>query len=174
MLRTASTVCLAAWTAFLAIGAMRLLIEAGALPAGLQTLGDELMLMARQGGPVGIDASAVLAFSGLLVAIAIVLGASIVRLNSWHRPIAATGEQTAMAGLAAIFAFWLSAEIAGSPIATLFGSGSGVCLALAVTLGALVFDHMMHADESESDEAFEAVMRRIENRSNGNNDNGDL
>ena len=33
---------------------------------------------------------------------------------------------------------------------------------IGATLGALVFDHAIYADETESDEAFDYVMRKIE------------
>ncbi|MER0238107.1 hypothetical protein [Fulvimarina sp. MAC8] len=164
MLRTASTVCLSAWTAFLALGTTRLLIEAQVFPAGVQPALEELLGMIRQGEALGVGVSGAEPFAALLVAIGVVFGISILRLNSCDRHLAASGEQVAVAGLVAIFAFWLSATLAGSPVAELFGSGTGVCLALAFTLGALLFDHMMQADESESDEAFEAILRQIENQ----------
>ncbi|MEN3791303.1 hypothetical protein [Fulvimarina sp. MAC3] len=164
MLRTASTVCLSAWTAFLSLGAARLLIEAQVFPAAMQPRLDDLLAMMRQGDALGVSAVGAEPFAALLIAIGVVFGVSIFRLNSHDRDEAGSGEQAAGAGLAAIFAFWLSAIVAGSPVAGLFGSGAGVCLALAFTLGALLFDHMMQADESESDQAFEAIMRQIENQ----------
>lgn len=165
MLRTASTVCLSAWAAFLSLGSARLLIEAQVFPASLQPRLDEWLGMIRQGEALGMNGSGAEAYAALLAAIAVVLGISILRLNSFDRHVASGGEQAAVAGLAGLFAFWLSATFAGSPVAALFGSGTGVCVALAFTLGALLFDHLMQADESESDQAFEAIMRQLENQS---------
>ncbi|EAU40513.1 hypothetical protein FP2506_04771 [Fulvimarina pelagi HTCC2506] len=172
MLRTASTVCLSAWTAFLSLGVVRLLVEAEFFPTGIQLRLDELVAILRQGETLGVGTTEAVPFAALLLAVGIVLGSSIFRLNSFDPRIAASGERAAVAGLTAVFAFWLSATIAGAPVAALFGSGTGVCFALAFTIGALLFDHLMQADESESDEAFEAILRRVERRAGSDRNDG--
>ncbi|RFC66408.1 hypothetical protein DYI37_02905 [Fulvimarina endophytica] len=161
MPRTASTVCLCAWTTFLIVGAFRLLAEAQLFGA-LQDRMNGILELVRQGDALGVSASSAEVYAVLLIALAIVLMGAVIRLNSQFRSASIAGERAAMGALAALFAFWLSATVAGSEVAPLFGSGTAFCFALAATFGALLFDHAMTADESESDEAFAQVMAELE------------
>lgn len=162
MRRTASIVLMCAWGSFAFIGALRLLAEGGIFPESLQLQLEALLDVLVLGERIDVDSTSAVSFAGLLFGVVALIGASVRDLASEGASVAERGERLAAVSLTALFAFWAAAAMAGSPAADLFGSGSALCFAFAATLGALVFDHAIYADETESDEAFDYVMRKIE------------
>ena len=141
MRRTASIVLMCAWGSFAFIGALRLLAEGGIFPESLQLQLEALLDVLVLGERIDVDSTSAVSFAGLLFGVVALIGASVRDLASEGASVAERGERLA---------------------ADLFGSGSALCFAFAATLGALVFDHAIYADETESDEAFDYVMRKIE------------
>ena len=140
MRRTASIVLMCAWGSFAFIGALRLLAEGGIFPESLQLQLEALLDVLVLGERIDVDSTSAVSFAGLLFGVVALIGASVRDLASEGASVAERGER----------------------LADLFGSGSALCFAFAATLGALVFDHAIYADETESDEAFDYVMRKIE------------
>ena len=157
MRRMASLFTLSAWTGFLGVCAGRVALSnmgGGPEPDHLAaSLASDSLLM---------DPTSAFLFVTFLAALALSLAAGMLCLSS-HEPLRVRqGEGLASAGLVATFIFFTAAGFSGAPIASLSGGGAGFTFAIAVTFAALVFDHMMLAEDKQGDEAFEAVMRALD------------
>ena len=164
MRRIASSFSLAGWAGFTALGAVRILIEAGllgplpAIDAFAQANGASSPLAAL----AGVPPADVVGFALLLGALALGCGVALVGLNSERPFVVRRTEPFAGAVLTAIFAFYAASTLAGAPVAGLFGSGVGFLVSLALAFGALLFDHLIETDDAEADEeAFQTVLRSI-------------
>ncbi|UIJ73645.1 hypothetical protein [Aurantimonas sp. HBX-1] len=158
MQRMSTTLALSAWAGFSAVSALGLLGEAGLLghgaPGGLAT---SLSLPA----PLGLAAADAAAFGAILAALAVGLGAAVAGLQAAPSQVVLTAERAAASLLTAFFGLYAAASLTGSPLAGLFGPGPGFLFALALSFGALLFDHLVAPDDA-GDREFEAAMRAIE------------
>jgi len=161
MSRMATTLALSIWAGVCAFGSLRLLHESG-LTAQLAGPEIDALLHAMGLAPFGLQRPDAIAFSAILAAFAIGFGTVIARLGVDAHMNGHHDEPLAAAVLTALFAFFAAASLAGSPVAGLFGDGPGFTLWLAVSFGALLFDHLMAAEEDPEDEAtFRAILRSI-------------
>ncbi|MEX6507903.1 hypothetical protein [Jiella sp. M17.18] len=161
MNRLATTVALGIWAGFCGFGSLRLLHEGG-LTTELLGQGAGHLLDRLQMPAIGLDRPQAIAFAAILAALAIALGQAIVKIQAQPPGRARAGEPYAAAALSALFAFFAAASLAGSPIAAFFGDGASFTLWIAVSFGALLFDHLMSDEDDPEDEAsFRAVLRAI-------------
>ncbi|MBB4001678.1 hypothetical protein [Aurantimonas endophytica] len=159
MQRMPSTLALSAWAGFGAVSSALLLREAGLLAEG--SGGAAGTITAALPLPLGLATPDAAAFAAILAALVVGLGATIAWLHAESGGPAGPAETVAASLLTAIFGLYVAASVSGSPLASLFGDGPGFLFALALSFGALLFDHLVAPDDT-GDREFEAAMRAIE------------
>jgi hypothetical protein len=154
MQRMPTTLAFSAWAGFSAVSALGLLRK-----AGFASDGTIAALPLPQS--LGLGSGEATGFAAILAALAIALGLTLASLHSTIPARTRRAEPVAASLLTAIFGLYLATAIAGSPSASLFGDGPGFLFALALSFGALLFDHMVATDDI-GDREYEAAMRAIE------------
>ncbi|MCB8837090.1 hypothetical protein [Aurantimonas sp. VKM B-3413] len=162
MSRMASTLALSVWGGFCGFASLRLLHEGGVLTELLGPVADRPF--AWMAVPMlGVDRPEAVAFAAILAALAIGLVMAVTSLHSRAGTGGKTGEAIAAAALCALFAFFAATSLAGSPATRLFADGPSFTLWLALSFGALLFDHLMAEEEDPEDEAsFRAILHAID------------
>ncbi|NDV88620.1 hypothetical protein GTW51_18115 [Aurantimonas aggregata] len=159
MQRMLTTLALSAWAGFSAVSAAGLLRETGLLTAPDGVAGFVAALPLPL--PLGLAAPDAAAFAAILASLATGLGATLAWLHAAPRGNAERAEPIAASLLTAFFGLYVAASLSGSPLAGLFGEGPGFLFALALSFGALLFDHLVSIDDT-GDREFDAAMRAIE------------
>lgn len=154
MQRMPTTMALSAWAGFSAVSALGLLRE-----SGLATEGPFAAVPLPPS--LGLAPGEAAGFAAILAALAIALGMTLASLHSATPGRGRRTEPVAASLLTGFFGLYVSAALAGSPFASLFGDGPGFLFALALSFGALLFDHLVATDDT-GDREFEAAMRAIE------------
>lgn len=162
MRRMATTLALSAWMGFTALSGLRLAQEAGMLDRLLDGGWNGLLTLMPVPLELGLLPNQALAFAATFAALAIGFGMGIAGLNASSIAVARKAEPVAGAVLFALVALYASSALTGSQLAGVFGEGPGFLVSVAFTFGALLFDHLMEADEDPADEAtFKAVLAAI-------------
>jgi len=162
MSRIASIFILSGWAGFSGFAALRCAHEAGFSEALIGAYGASL-ISGFNDAAIPVPPDQALGIAAILAALTIAFGLAIAGLMQHPEYVTRRGEPFAAAVLCAFFGFYGALALSASPAIGLVGEGPGVTMLVAMSFGALLFDHMVEdRGDGSDDEAFEAVMAHLE------------